>query len=149
MGRAVTHRPLHLRPSSVALVAAGGAVGTAAREGATLAFPDPGHFPGTLLLVNVLGAFALGALLEVLLRLGPDAGRRRTVRLAFGTGLLGGFTTYSAFAVGTVELLQQGHLWLGLLNALGTVVLGAAATFAGIIAAGTLVRRRGEGAAAT
>ncbi|GLI27589.1 putative fluoride ion transporter CrcB [Agromyces rhizosphaerae] len=138
----MTHRPVHLRPSTVALVAAGGAVGTALREGATLAFPDRGDFPLTLLIVNVLGAFALGMLLEVLLRLGPDAGRRRAIRLSVGTGVLGGFTTYSAFAVGTVELLQAGLVGLALLNALGTVVLGAAATFAGIIAAGTLVRRR-------
>ncbi|WP_353807817.1 fluoride efflux transporter FluC [Agromyces sp. SYSU T00194] len=144
----MTHRPVHLRPAAVALVAAGGAVGTAAREGATLAFPDAGAFPLTLLVVNVLGAFALGLLLEALLRLGPDAGRRRAFRLAFGTGVLGGFTTYSAFAVGTVELLGQGAPGLALLNALGTVVLGAAATFAGIVAASALIRRRTPGAEA-
>jgi len=47
-------------------------------------------------------------------------------RLGLGTGLLGGFTTYSTFAVETVRLAQGGHWWLGIGYAVGSVVLGVA-----------------------
>src|SRR5699024_11239433 len=49
-------------------------------------------------LANISGAFLLGLLVESLSRRGADHGRRRDLRLLLGTGLLGGYTTYSALA---------------------------------------------------
>ena len=66
----MTDLPVHLRPGFLLLVAAGGAVGTAAREAVSLAVVPPFG----VLAVNVVGAFVLGVLLESLLRRGPDAG---------------------------------------------------------------------------
>lgn len=135
-------RPLHLRAPYLGLVFVGGVVGTAAREGLSLAFPGHGGFPVTIFLINLSGAFALGLLLEALLRLGPDLGTRRRLRLLLGTGLLGGYTTYSTFAVGAVQLLQGGQHATGWSYALATVILGAVATTAGIVCGAGIARRR-------
>lgn len=133
-------RPLHLRAPYVGLVFVGGALGTATREGLSLARPDSG-FPTTIFLINVTGAFALGLLLELLVRRGSDSGRRRTARLLLGTGFLGGYTTYSTFAVGATQLMRHADPGTGLAYAIATVLVGAIATTAGI-ATGTFVHRR-------
>lgn len=127
---------------AVLLVAGGGAVGTAARYllGAlTVAVTGSAeaHIAATLF-VNLTGAFALGWLIEALARRGPDTGRRRELRLLLGTGLLGGYTTYSTLALDAVTLLGGG-VPLAVLYGLGTVVLGAVASVAGIA-----VGRRGQ-----
>ncbi|MFN7242544.1 MAG: fluoride efflux transporter FluC, partial [Dietzia cercidiphylli] len=83
-------------PVAVGLVALGGAVGSALR--ATVAVMLPGTPLGATLAVNVLGAFLLGLVLEWLAASGERLGERRRagVRLLLGTGVCGGFTTYSA-----------------------------------------------------
>lgn len=125
-------RPVHLRLRFLVLVAAGGAVGTAARDGISLAVPAVGGFPFGILAINLIGALLLGVLLEALLRSGPDTGGRLLLRLGLGTGFCGGFTTYSALASATAVLLADGRTLLGLDYAVGTVVGGALATTAGI-----------------
>lgn len=139
-------RPAHRRWAFVALVALGGALGTAARESVSLALPaaDVGSVGALLptLLVNVTGAFALGLLLEALLRLGPDHGRRQSLRLLVGTGFLGGYTTYSALAVGAGQAITASQPTLGLLYAALSIVAGVAAAFAGVAAAGARHRWR-------
>lgn len=135
-------RPLHLRAPYLVLVAIGGAVGTATREGLALAFPGGGAFPVVVFLINLSGAFVLGLLLEALLRLGPDEGMRQRLRLLLGTGFCGGYTTYSTFAVGTAHLLSHDHVALGIGYGLGTVLLGAVATIAGILLGARTTRGR-------
>lgn len=132
--------PVHLRPALLALVAAGGAVGTAAREALSLAVPSADGFPVGVLLINVSGAFVLGVLLEALARRGPDAGARLLVRLGVGTGFCGGFTTYSALAAATAVLLASGRTGTAVLYAVATVLLGGLATWLGMLA-GTARRR--------
>lgn len=127
-------RPVHLRPEYLVLVFAGGAAGTAAREALSLAFPAVNGVPYTILAINLLGAFLLGLLLEGLARRGPDHGHRRTLRLVLGTGLMGGFTTYSALATASAQLIGDGRATAGVAYGLATVVIGAAATVAGIAA---------------
>jgi CrcB protein len=135
-------RPAHLHWRYVGLVALGGTFGTAAREALVLAIPPLGAFPLAVFLINIAGTFLLGLLLEALARHGADSGNRRTLRLLLGTGFLGGFTTYSALAVDSA-LLVGGVGGLGLLYALGTVVVGAAATWGGIAIGAIVTGRRG------
>lgn len=139
-------RPVHLRWPYIALVAAGGAIGTVIRELLTLSIPSVGQLPVTTFGINVIGAFALGFLLDALVRRGPDEGGRRTLRLLLGTGMLGGFTTYSALATDTGILLVDGAVTLAVGYALGTLVLGAIATISGIAIASALHRHSAPGA---
>lgn len=137
-------RPVYLTWSGVGLVVGGGAVGTAGREAVSLAIPALGGLPAATLAVNLIGAIFLGWLLESLLRAGPDTGLRQRIRLLLGTGFAGGFTTYSALATETAELLLADRGWLAVGYAAGTLVLGAAATVLGIV----LGARRRRGASA-
>ena len=115
--------------------------GTLARFGLSEVLPTPAGLPVGIFLINIAGAFALGLLLEALARRGPDAGRRRALRLLLGTGFLGGFTTYSALAVDSALLLGSGRAVAGFGYLAVSVLVGLGATALGIVA-GSLVRRR-------
>lgn len=121
-----------LRASYIALVMVGGGAGVLSRYGLDEAVPSPAGWPLATLLINLSGAWALGALLEALHRRGPDVGIRRSLRLLLGTGFLGGFTTYSALALESVLLLaaddnKGAALYLAL-----SLFGGALASWAGI-----------------
>ena len=121
------------RGLSSTVVFAGGVLGTAVRAALESALPaQPGGWPWTTFAINVSGSFLLGLLLETLSRRGPDAGLRRYLRLELGTGVMGGYTTYSTFAVETVRLFGGGAVFIGVGYALGSVVLGLAAALAGM-----------------
>ncbi|WP_426997636.1 fluoride efflux transporter FluC [Pseudarthrobacter sp. N5] len=126
------HRHLHLHPGYVLLVALGGIFGAGARYGLGLALPAPGGWPLPTLLINLAGALALGVLLEGLSRRGPDAGRRRVIRLLAGTGFLGAFTTYSALAMDSVHLFDAGRAAEAAVYLAASLIGGAAATTAGV-----------------
>jgi CrcB protein len=137
--------PALVRPSTLAIVFVGGALGTAGREALALLIPPTGGVPWAVLTANLVGAFALGLLLEGLVRRGADHGRRRVLRLLLGTGFLGGFTTYSALATDTAALFGAGGggvggAGLGAAYAFGTVLVGTLATVAGIVLASALHR---------
>jgi CrcB protein len=138
-----TPLPVHLHWRSVLLVFAGGAIGTLVRYLLSAAVPAVGGVPLVTLVINVTGAFVLGWLLEALALRGPDAGRRRDLRLFAGTGILGGYTTYSAFAVDTDGLFIAHDPTAGIGYAVATIVIGALASAAGIAAAAAIARRRG------
>lgn len=106
----------------VLLVAAGGTLGTAARLALGL-LPDDG-FPTAILFANVVGALLIGVLAA---RLHPSS----EVRLLLGTGVLGGFTTYSAFMTGTLALWADAPV-LAAAYAVGSLVLGLAAAALGL-----------------
>ncbi len=134
-------RPPHLRPGLVALVAAGGAVGTLARYGLDAALPggDGGGWPVATTVENLVGALALGLLLGALGR-GPESPRARAVRLALGTGVLGGFTTFSTLAVEVERSLAAGDGALGVAYGLVSVVVGVAAAALGLVVGGQVRR---------
>lgn len=134
--------PVHLHWGSVLLVFVGGALGTTARYLISTAVPEVLGLPLATFGINVLGAFVLGWLLEALALRGPDEGRRRSVRLFVGTGVLGGFTTYSAFAVDTDGLIVAQNIGGSIAYALATIVVGALASLAGIAVGAALGRRR-------
>jgi fluoride exporter len=124
---------VHLTPTFIALVALGGAAGSLARHGVEGLVGTSDGLPAGTLSVNLVGAFALGALLEWLSTRESDVRRRRAARLLVGTGFLGGFTTYSALAVEADGLLRDGRLVLALIYALTTVVVGLLASLAGVL----------------
>lgn len=126
------------------VVFVGGTLGTTLRASFEEAAPPvPGALPWTTLTINVCGAFALGLLLEILVRTGEDSGWRRTARLGLGTGVLGGFTTYSTFALEVATRLSPGAALVGLGYAASSVVLGAAAAALGIRLGHRVGRRQG------
>jgi len=109
--------------TDAALVFAGGAIGTVLRT--LLLLPTaPWWQTWGLLVVNVVGALALGLLTGAMLRRVASERDRRT-RLLLGTGVLGGFTTYSALAVHAASPLW---FWMAVL----TAVLGVIAAFVGL-----------------
>ncbi|GAB3527020.1 fluoride efflux transporter FluC [Arthrobacter monumenti] len=116
----------------ILLVIAGGSLGTLARYGVDLVMPSPGGWPLSTLTVNIVGAFALGMLVEALVRRGTDSGRRRTVRLMAGTGFLGAFTTYSALTLEAVQQFLDGQTAVATLYLAVSLVGGVLASWAGI-----------------
>jgi len=101
------------------------------RYGVGVAFPDESLVPWDLVLVNTVGAFLLGTLVGWLGRV-PSA-RARRQRLLWGTGALGGFTTYSALALGVVDVARGDHLFAATLLAVGSVAAGVVACGAGLL----------------
>ncbi|MBT2565322.1 CrcB family protein [Arthrobacter sp. ISL-85] len=132
LGAVRVHRPVHLHPGFVLVVIVGGTFGALARYGLGSILPAPGGWPLPTLVINLAGAFMLGALLEALVRRGPDAGRLRVVRLLVGTGFMGAFTTYSTLAVEATTLFSAGRGADAFIYVGASVVAGAVATVAGI-----------------
>lgn len=116
-------------------VAAGGAIGAVLRWGTGEALSkwhgsSYGSFPYSTLLVNILGSLLMGVLAGWLLRTG---GEGDFWRLFLGVGLLGGFTTFSAFSLELLLLIERGALSLALLYAAVSVVAGLAALWLGYV----------------
>lgn len=114
----------------------GGAAGTGARYllAGWLRATGPG-FPWGTLVVNVIGSFLLGVVMQVALTtdlISP------TLRLGLTTGVLGGFTTYSTFNYETLQYLQQ-NAWLAAFANLVATVLACLAAGALGVAAGRLL----------
>ena len=108
----------------ILFVALGGTVGTAARLALGLVIPETGGFPLAVLLANIVGAFLIGVLAARL----PGS---TDLRLLLGTGVLGGFTTYSAFMAGTLALWTDAPL-LAAAYGVGSLALGLAAAALGL-----------------
>ena len=133
-GPAGEPRPPHLTPHLIALTFAGGCAGVLARALLELRIPDGSGFPGTTFAINITGALVLAVLIESLAQRGSDVGHRRRLRLLIGTGVLGGFTTYSALAVQTDGLVRSGQPEIALAYAAGTVAAGFVVSVLGIAA---------------
>jgi len=106
----------------------GGFFGAICRYGFGELILTDGRFPFATLLVNLLGCFILGWLLTFV------AQRRNVspgIPLFFGTGFTGSFTTFSTFSVETIQLFQNGFVFLALLYILISICLGLCLTFIG------------------
>ncbi|WP_422056686.1 fluoride efflux transporter CrcB [Sphingomonas sp.] len=113
------------------LVMLGGAVGAGARHlvgRAALGIWGPG-FPIGTLAVNVFGGLAMGLLAGWL---ATRASGDEALRYLLGVGVLGGFTTFSAFSLETVLMIERGALVTALLYILASVALSIGALFAGL-----------------
>ena len=89
------------------------------------------NFPWATLTVNVVGSVAMGLLAGWLARQGSIAGGEGW-RLLLGVGVLGGFTTFSAFSLEFVALIERGALAQAALYVAASLVLGFAGLFAGL-----------------
>lgn len=115
---------------AILTVAAGGALGSVARyvASATLRAAAPG-FPWGTLLVNVVGGLAMGAITAY--ALAKPGALSDPLRLGLTTGILGGFTTFSAFSVETMLLWRDGPA-AAFANIAANVVLSLAACAIGL-----------------
>lgn len=117
-------------PRILPVIAAGGVIGSLARYGLAEAFPHrAGSFPWATFGTNVLGCFAIGVLLA---RLTPRS--HALLRPFLGTGVLGGFTTFSTYAVDTERLLPH-HPVLALTYFGGTLAAALVAAVLGDLVA--------------
>lgn len=115
---------------SYILVMTGGAVGAALRFQLARMLPvTAGGWPWPTFAANVAGGLAMGMLAVWALRQG-DAGD--PMRLLLGVGLLGGFTTFSAFSLEMAMMVERGQMLLAGSYALASVFIALAAVFAGL-----------------
>lgn len=128
----------------ILVIALGGGLGAAGRYGVSLLWPTtPGDFPWATLLVNFVGCALMGILLMVI---AEARSGHRLVQPFVGTGVLGGFTTFSAYALDLQHLVQADHL----VRAIGYLVITVAAALLAVWLAGAgtkkliLVARRGD-----
>lgn len=107
------------------LIALGGAAGSLLRYGCSRLLNGPGIPYGTLA-VNILGSFLIGLLWAAFSK---DADAQK--RLLLITGFCGGFTTFSAFSLEGMQMLQQARYYTFFLYTFATISLGLAATYIG------------------
>ncbi len=113
------------------LVAVGGGIGAALRHMSNMAalrMFGP-NFPWGTLGINIAGSFAMGLFIELLSR---KFGASQELRLFVATGILGGFTTFSAFSLDFASLFERGQVVYAFAYAVASVVFAIAALFAGL-----------------
>ncbi len=133
-------RWLRLHTAIASAVAVGGAVGGLLRHGLVLAFPyTPGQVPYVILMINIVGAFVLGAGGRWLVHKHPE---HRLMRYALTTGLMGAFTTFSTYALDAVHLADAGAQAAAFGYVAASLVLGVLAAGAGLASAENLLAAR-------
>ena len=117
--------------SNLLLVMTGGAIGAGLRYGVGLAAPRlvGGGFPWGTFIVNLVGGLCAGLLIGLLAARGDEA---EPWRLLLGVGLLGGFTTFSAFSAETASMIQLGNFGLAASYVLLSVLGALGLLFAGL-----------------
>ena len=123
------------RPAILGVIALGGIIGAVLRYQIGLWWPSPtGHFPAATLTINLTGCLVIGVFMVVINDLITP---HRLLRPFIGTGVLGGFTTFSTYSMDIETLLRQGHAATAL-TYLAITALGAVAA----VSAGMLLTRR-------
>ncbi|MFC8089520.1 fluoride efflux transporter CrcB [Streptomyces sp. NPDC057301] len=124
----------------VAVVALGGAIGATARYAASLWWPaQPGGFPWATFWINVVGCAMIGVLMVIITEVRPA---HRLVRPFVGTGVLGGFTTFSTYAVDIQHLVDSGHPGTGLAYLAATLIAALTAVWLATAATRRVLKRR-------
>ena len=117
--------------TKVLLVLLGGAIGTGCRYWLSTfvySIVEKPSFPYANFIINISGSFIIGILAELFearILVSP------TIRATLLTGVLGGYTTFSSFSLETFSLLRGGEIWLAIVNAFGSVLLGLMAVWMG------------------
>jgi fluoride exporter len=113
----------------LAAVAAGGAIGSVARFGLATALPHgPSDFPWATFVTNAAGCFAIGVLMVVVAQVLPG---RQLLRPFLGAGVLGGFTTFSTYALEIQRMADAGAPGAAMVYLAGSVIAALAAAYAG------------------
>jgi CrcB protein len=114
------------------LVALGGAIGASLRHLVALAAGrlSATVFPWWTILINIVGSLAMGLFIGWLARRG--GGTSDALRLFVATGVLGGFTTFSAFSLDFATLWQRGEVTIAFGYAAASVIVSLVAVFAGL-----------------
>ncbi len=123
--------------TKILLLIAGGAIGTLARygiSGLTHKFME-GVFPWGTLMVNLTGALIIGFIWG----LWETERISSNVRTFVFIGILGGYTTFSSYALETLNLFRDGETKLALVNILASNILGILLVFLGFVAAKGLI----------
>ena len=121
---------------SILLVMSGGAIGAGLRFGLSQALPYSGQgWPWSTFAANIFGGLAMGILVAWVLKGDNSA---EPLRLFVGVGVLGGFTTFSAFSLEMARMIEQGQTGLAAGYALASVFLALVALIAGMTAAKAL-----------
>ncbi|MEV1084402.1 fluoride efflux transporter CrcB [Streptomyces sp. NPDC050211] len=148
-----THLSTPRRPAArgqasvLAVIALGGGIGAVARYAASLWWPtQPGGFPWATFWTNVAGCAVIGVFMVVITEVWSV---HRLVRPFFGTGVLGGFTTFSTYAVDIQKLVDAGHLNTALAYLAGTLLAALMAVWLTATATrrvlrGIRIEKRGE-----
>ena len=93
-------------------------------------------WPVSTFLINCVGSLGIGAIYGATKDLGIVP---TSISLFLTVGLLGGFTTFSAYSIQTLQLLEQGRIWTGAAYLIGSPIAGLACAFVGVFAARTIV----------
>ncbi len=109
------------------LVGLGGSIGSMARYAASFLVRSK-LFPYATLSVNIIGSFIIGLVFALSIK---EAGLSNNWKLFLATGICGGFTTFSAFSLENMGLLQSGKIGMALTYIILSIVLGVTATFLG------------------
>jgi CrcB protein len=116
----------------LAVISAGGVLGACARHALTLALPHPpADFPWATFVTNVSGCLLIGILMVLITEVWAA---HRLLRPFLGVGVLGGYTTFSTYAVDVQQLVDTGAARTGLLYLAGTLVTALTAVYLGIAA---------------
>lgn len=126
----------HPRWDVVAVVGAGGALGSLARWGVASGGTRHDGFPWATFIENVSGCFALGLVIVLAVEVWPPS---RYLRPFLGVGVLGGYTTYSTYMLDARALVTDGRPWQAAGYIVGTVVLGLVAVWLGMMLARTAI----------
>ena len=115
------------------LVALGGGVGSVLRYAAGLFITKPAYdlFPWATLSVNLIGCLLIGIVAALLPQ---QIGKTDLLRVLLISGVLGGFTTFSAFSLDSISLLEKGHLTMAIVYIAASVAGGILATLLGLFA---------------
>ncbi|MEU7869129.1 CrcB family protein [Dactylosporangium sp. NPDC049140] len=131
-----------LRPSPwpvLGAISAGGVCGALARYGVAQAWPHArGGFPWSTLVINVTGCLLIGVLMVIVTEVATE---RRLLRPFAGVGVLGGYTTFSTYAVDIHQTASAGSPWAALGYLAATLVGAILAVWAGSALAEAVVRR--------
>lgn len=127
----------------VLFAAFGGVLGASLRAGLLTLIPSPNRgFPWTIFVINLVGSFILGLLIQGLTQGELDERKSKQIRLFFGTGILGGFTTYSTFVLQIHDQIASGQVILALSYLFLSLVLGVFCAAVGVLTASTVMSRK-------
>ncbi len=131
----IANQHLNMNAFHALIVFLGAGLGGVLRYGVNMTATVIGGmaFPWATLIVNVIGSLLMGCLAQALM-MKTQLPSDETIRLFLGTGILGGFTTFSAFSLDSIALWQREETLLMVVYVMASVMLSLLALLAGMVA---------------